>query len=480
MTRVPLEYGDEMMTVEVPDHATVFWPGRSHVDPPEVDPAEATRRALAAPHGAPPLREMVRPGSRVVIAFPDRVKGGTHERAHRKVAIPIIVEELERAGVRAQDITLLCAMGLHRKNTYEELVGYLGQRTVDAFWPERLLMHDAEDPEGIVHLGTTEYGDVVEVNRHVAEADLAILIGHTQGNPYGGYSGGYKMAATGITTWRSIRGHHSPATMLRGDFVPVNVDRSHMRRQFDAVGRAIERGIGKRFFTVDAVLGTTAQVLGVFAGTPDAVQEASWPLAARRTDVALDIADPFDVVLFGQPRSFHYGPGMGTNPILMLQSIGAQITRHRDVLREGVVVIVTSLCDGWFNDAWFPSYRPVFERLALVCDFAEVTRFEDEISTDPALVHKYRAEYAYHPFHAFSMVYMGTVAHRYTERIFIVGARAPGYARAMGCVPVPTVEEALRRAQRIVGRNPRILVLPEAFTKVPVHLRRGRSCASTT
>ncbi|MDR7463173.1 MAG: lactate racemase domain-containing protein [Armatimonadota bacterium] len=474
MLTVPLEYGDGHVRVEVPDSALVFWPGRSHQDPPQVDPAEATQRALEAPLGLPPLRELVRPGSRVVIAFPDRVKGGAHDRAHRKVAIPIIIEELERAGVRPADIVLLCAMGLHRKNTYEELAHYLGRPLVEAFWPDRLLMHDAEDPAGITALGTTEHGDLVEVNRLVAEADLAILIGHTQGNPYGGYSGGYKMAATGITTWRSIRGHHSPRTMLRSDFVPVNVEHSQMRRQFDAIGRAIERGMGKRFFCVDAVLGTDSQVLGVFAGAPDAVQAASWPLASRRTDVPLDIAEPFDVVVFGLPRSFHYGPGMGTNPILMLQAIGAQIVRHRDVLREGVVVIAASLCDGWFNDSWFPSYRVVFERLVQVNELAEVSAFEEEICTDPRLVWKYRAEYAYHPFHAFSMVYMGAVAHRYAERIFIVGARAPGYARAVGCVPVATFADALRRAERIVGAVPRILVLPQAFTRVPVHLRRGR------
>ena len=32
----------------------------------------------------------------------------------------------------------------------------------------------------------------------------SILVGHVQGNPYGGYSGGYKHSATGITNWKSI------------------------------------------------------------------------------------------------------------------------------------------------------------------------------------------------------------------------------------------------------------------------------------
>ena len=38
------------------------------------------------------------------------------------------------------------------------------------------------------------------MNKYVYDADVAVLIGHTQGNPYGGYSGGYKHCATGIST----------------------------------------------------------------------------------------------------------------------------------------------------------------------------------------------------------------------------------------------------------------------------------------
>ena len=310
-----LDYGDELLPVRVPDSATVVRYGETYVDPPEIDPWEATREALRNPLGMPPLRELAKPGDKVVIAFPDRVKGGAHPRAHRRVCIPLILEALQDAGVEMDDITLLCAIGLHRKNTLEELYWYLGREIVDAFWPERLVMHDAEDRNGILDLGSDEMGNTITCNRLAAEADLTIIIGHVQGNPYGGYSGGYKMAATGLTTWSSIRCHHCPETMHRDDFLPASTH-SHMRRQFDSIGKAMEQGIGKRFFAVDAVVGTHAQVLGVYAGAVDEVQKASWPLANQRTNVQLDVTEPFDVVVYGLPRTFHYGPGMGTNPIL--------------------------------------------------------------------------------------------------------------------------------------------------------------------
>lgn len=468
MQEVLLDYGDELMAVQVPDSATVARYGETWVDPPEVDPWEATRDALARPLGMPPLQELAKPGDKVVIAFPDRVKGGAHPRAHRRVAIPLIVETLREAGVELESIILLCAMGLHRKNTLEELYWYLGKDIVDAFWPDRLVMHDAADKASVVDLGTDEMSNVVTCNRLIAEADLPIIIGHVQGNPYGGYSGGYKMAITGMTTWSSIRCHHCPGTMHRDDFIPVSTN-SHMRQQFDAIGKAMEKAIGKRFFAVDAVVGTEAQVLGVYAGAVDEVQKASWPLADRRTNVELEVTEPFDVLVYGLPRSFHYGPGMGTNPVLMLQAIGAQLTRCYGVFQEGGVIIAPSVCDGWFNESWFPSYEHAYEKLQEISDFTDIFQFEDELANDPDAIYKYRFEYAYHPGHPLSMITCGTIAHQRANAVFIPGARKPRYARGMGCVPTRTFADALERAERYVGKKPRILVVPEAFRHVGVH-----------
>jgi len=469
MKDVILDYGDELLSVQLPDSAHVVRYGQTYDDPPEIDPWQATRDALDNPLGLPPLHEMAKPGDKIVIAFPDRVKGGAHPRAHRRVAIPIILETLRNAGCQIEDITLLCSMGLHRKNTLEELYWYLGKDIVDVFWPDRLVMHDAEDPAGIVDLGTDSMGNAVTCNRLVAESDLAIIIGHVQGNPYGGYSGGYKMAVTGFTSWKSIRCHHCPSTMHRDDFMPASTN-SLMRQQFDSIGKAMEDAIGKRFFAVDAVVGTHAQVLGVYAGAVDRVQEASWPLADKRTNVVLDVKEPFDILVWGLPRAFHYGPGMGSNPIFMLQAIGAQLARCYGVFSEGGVIIAPSVCDGWFNPTWFPTYEKAYERLQDTVDFADIFQYEDELARDPDGIHRYRHNYTYHPAHPLSMISMGAVAHQKASAVFIPGARKPRYARGMGCIPTKLFAVALHRAERYVGRHPRILVVPEAFRSVGVHL----------
>ncbi len=333
------------MAVEVPNQAIVVRAGETFTDPPSLaDPLSATRQALAHPLGSPPIGELVGPGSRVVIAFPDRVKGGNHATSHRQVVIPLLVDELVAAGVDEQDITLICAIGLHRKNTDDEFRAYLGDAIVDRFQGDRLVNHDPEDPDGIVNLGTTAHGDVVEVNRLVVEAELAIMIGHSSGNPYGGFSGGYKMPCTGLTTWRSIRCHHTPGTMYRNDFVPISSG-SHFRHQLTQIGQKIESAMTQPFFTVDAVLESRSRQIAVFAGAIPAVEQASWPIAAQRTEVELD-TEPADVLVIGMPRSFHYGPGMGSNPILMLQAIGSSVARAASALKPDPVVICASVCDG--------------------------------------------------------------------------------------------------------------------------------------
>ena len=471
MKEVMLDYGDTHMRVELPETAVIVRYGETYMDPPEVDPREATRRALESPSGIPPLRELGGPDKKVVIGFPDRVKGGFHAKCHRRVAIPMIVEELLKGGTKLENITLLCAVGLHRKNTYEDWLWYLGKDIVDQFWPDRIVNHDADSPD-LCDFGKDEMGNPVQCNRLIAESDLPIVIGHCTGNPYGGYSGGYKMVVTGLTGWESIASHHVPSTMHRRDWMGASTS-SHMRRQFKSIGQAMEKAMGKKFFAVDAVLGQFSQVLDVKAGSLEMVEEATWPLADERTNIYLDMKEPADILVIGLPRNFHYGPGMGTNPILMGLAIGGQLSRCWHAFREGGVIIAASVCDGWFNPHWFPSYEETYHALQNYCTAAEFISSEDamEIARRYEYRFQYSNNYTYHPFHAMSMISGGSASLLWTSAVLIAGAKAPGYARGMGFIPTTTFEDAMERAKKIVGQNPRILCTPECFSGgVAVHL----------
>jgi hypothetical protein len=477
MKEILIDYGDGKMPVNLPDTVTVVRYGDTYEDPASCDPFEATRQALNNPHDFPRLPEMVNAKTTIVIAFPDRVKGGAHATAHRRVAIPMVVEELLKGGAKLENITLVCAMGLHRQNTLEEWYWYLGKDIVDRFYPDRLVNHDGEAADRL-DFGRDEMGNRVLCNRLFAEADLPIVIGHCAGNPYGGFSGGHKMVATGLTAMESIAAHHCPETMHRDDWLGAS-PQCRMRDQFKSIVQCIEKNMGKKIFAVDSVMGQFGGTLDVQAGSLTGVEEATWPLATRRTNITLDeMSGPADVLIMGLPRNFHYGPGMGTNPILMSLAIGGQLSRCWHAVREGCVVIAASVCDGWFNQSWFPSYQRTYDALQKFCTAREFleSAAAAALSKDPEYCYQYSNYYTYHPFHAMSMISGGAVSLLRTSAVFMPGAKAPAFARGMGFIPTSSFEEAFRGAERLVGKNPRIICTPECFSggaAVHLHLKNG-------
>jgi hypothetical protein len=469
---VQFEYGQGHMVAQLPDTAEVFVPGETVPDPPYLEDVEtATRESIEHPVGMPPIAELVGPGARVTLSFPDRVKGGFQENSHRKTCIPLLIDECLKAGVRREDIKLICAIGLHRKNTDAELRRILGEKVYNEFMPtHQIVNHDSEDWDNLIDLGYDELGSRVIMNKEVFESDLPILIGHVLGNPYGGYSGGYKMAATGITHWKCIGAHHVPEVMHRDDFVPASVH-SEMRKRMDAIGVHMESQMGRRFFMCDAVLDTRQRQIAVFSGYAKEMQPLAWSVADRRTFVPW-AGDKFDIMMFGMPQYFHYGNGHGTNPILMLQAIAANVIRHQRVMRDNPVVICSSICNGYFHDEEFPSYRELFELFQgdYHNTLTDLGKYADYFCSKQEYTDKYRYNFGYHAFHPFSMISCGHIAEMYCAAVYIVGAYEPGYARAMGMKTRATFEEALKDAERYVGENPKILALPKAFRTAAVHL----------
>lgn len=472
MKKVLFEYGQGTMEAVLPDSTEVYIPGETVPDPPFLkDPKPETRRSIQNPIGMDRISKLIGKGSKVTISFPDRVKGGFQENSHRKTCIPILIEECLKVGVEKKDIKLICSNGLHRKNTREEMREILGEQIWNDFSPtHQIVNHDSEDWENLIDLGCDELGDCVIMNKEVYESDLAILIGHVLGNPYGGFSGGYKMAATGITHWKSIASHHIPEIMHRNDFTPVS-NTSTMRKKFDAIGMHMEKKMGRKFFMCDAVLDTKARQIGVFSGYGKEMQPESWKLANQRTYIPW-AKKKFDVMMFGLPQKFHYGNGHGTNPILILQAISANVIRHRRVMSDGFVVICSSICNGYFHDEEFPSYRELYEIFQedYHNTLPDVEKYGEYFCSKKGYIDKYRFNYGYHPYHAFSMVSCGHVAEKETSAVYIVGAYSPGYARGMGMKTRASFTDALKDAEKYVGGKPRILALPRCMKTAAVHL----------
>ncbi len=439
---------------------------------PENQLKEAYLESLAHPIGMPRLSELAHKGTTVTFVVPDRVKGGEQDTSHRKLSIRYILEELYGAGVEKKDILFIISNGLHPRSTKEDARALFGKELFDQFWHTgQIISHDSEDQEHMIDLGTTRRGDPVFMNKYVYDSDLPILIGHVQGNPYGGYSGGYKHSATGITNWRSIASHHVPSVMHRTDFTPVNGG-SLMRTKFDEISMHMEEKMGHPFFCCDAVLDTDSRQIAIFSGYAKEMMPLSWKLADQRTYVHW-AQQKYDVLVFGMPQKFHYGDGMGTNPVMMMQALSAQVLRFKRVMSDRCVIICSSLCNGFFHDERWPYLRELYELFQhdYMNILPDLDRYGEYFATNEDYIRKYRFTNAFHPFHGFSMISCGHIAEMNTAAIYIVGAQEPGYARGMGLKTRATFEEALEDARKkFVEKNPSILALPLTFKKSAVHL----------
>jgi lactate racemase len=402
------------------------------------------RAALDRPIDRPPLADQVWPGARVTVAFDDPTVP-CYAPAWAE-GVPAILEALDRGGVREEDVKLVCANALHRKFTLGELAGVLGEGIVRRF-ADRLVCHDAEDPDGLVHLGTTADGHDVEINRRVLDSALTVYLNCSTTR---GFSGGWKSVCVGLSTYRSIRHHHDPDTMS------MSLDRNRMHEVLDRMGSVAEEHLGTdRIFKVETVLANPLQVHRVFGGSVRSTRHAVVDLLRahqpRRRDV---VAEPADVVLYGVPDWSPYAAYSFTNPILTLISTGLGYLGGmiEAAGKPGCTVIMATPCPDRWDDAHDPSYREVWERvLPGTGDPYEVRRrFEPVLAERRDLVDRYRTAHAFHPVHAVMALYP-LKRLRHAGRVLVAGAEDPGVVRHAGFEPAATVEDALASARQEHG-----------------------------
>ena len=143
-------------------------------------------------------------GDKVAIIFTDITRASPDE-----LLVPALLAELEAAGVRDEDVTLLCGIGMHRPSTPEEKVTKLGQAVVERY---RVIDNEPQNPDALVDLGVVH--DIpLSVHRVAYEADLLIATGSVDPHQYAGYSGGPKTVAVGAAGEPLIAYSHGPAFM---------------------------------------------------------------------------------------------------------------------------------------------------------------------------------------------------------------------------------------------------------------------------
>ena len=456
---VQIVFGDDYIEATLPSTTRLVEPSFSIPMEPIADLARAVHIALKNPMDAQPLTDQVGPNWSVTIAFDDPTV--PCYASVWETAISTVLGELKKIGVDKNRITLLCANALHRKFRLSELETILGSTIVHAFC-DRIVCHDAEDPNGIVHLGETRSGYDVEVNRNVVESNLTIYVNAAST----GFNGGWKSICVGLSSWRSIRWHHTP------DIMSMSLVRNPMHEILNEMGELVESKLGRgRIFKIETLLANPFQAACMWTGSVNATRQASLELLkARSVPRRQLLSDKADIICYGLPNWSPYAAFSNMTPILTLISTGLGYLGGmiEAIGKPGCSVIIATPCPNQWDENHHPTHREIWNRvLANTKDPDQImSSYADEFATRADYIAKYRSKYAFHPIHGL-LALQPLKRLRHVSQVFIAGIQEPKIAQRLNFTPTKTVEEAIVEAQSFHGKDAVV-----AFVQYPMMINR--------
>ena len=406
-------FGAGTQEAEVPEKNLLGVLRASEAAPGLTGEAEV-RRALAEPIGSPRLREIVRPGEKIAIVTSDI----TRPMPTYKV-MPALLDELYAAGVKAEDITLVFALGSHRKHTDEERKKLAGERA----WKETACVDS--DPADCVHMGVTAAGTPVDITRVVAEADRRICLGNIEYHYFAGYSGGAKAIMPGVSTRDAIQSNHS--MMVRPEACAGALETNPLRMDIEEAGAVC--GID---FILNVVLSEHKEIIRAVAGHPVKAHRAG--CAFLDTLYLKELPRGADIVLVSQ--------GGAPKDLNLYQTQKALDNARHAVNPGGVIVLIGSCKEG------------LGERV-----------FEEWMTTSPspgAMIERIGRDFQLggHKAAAIAMTLE-------KADIYLVSDLEADFVRSIFLTPQPSVQEALDKAFEKLGPEATVLAMPYGGSTLP-------------
>lgn len=422
-----LKYGKEVVSFKIPEEQVLYelW-GKQY--PALADLQKVYRHALDYPIDSAPLREIVKPGEKVVVTVSDITRGW--QRNDR--VLPVLIETLNEAGIPDANITILIVVGAHRLNTEDEFGELCGKEICHRV---RVINHDCWDTKNMVYLGKTSRGTEVSVNRLAVEADRLILTGGVIYHYMAGYGGGRKGILPGLSSIKTIRQNHlmamSPA-LGSGSNPYAASGRTRGNEMHEDMMEVA--GFVQPDFIVNTVPNLDGQIAGVFAGN----WVSAWLDSVKLVDeiFGVEVEEEADIVIAtagGYPRDIN------------LYQTGKTMDNAYYAMKKGGVAVILAECPDisepreffqWFE---FPSLLEMEKSLRENFTIAGWVALKEMECNDKG------------PF------------------ILLTKKENFDLVKKAKFTPASSIDEALKLAYEKCGtKNPRITVMPQGANTFPI------------
>jgi len=411
--KLQIGFGASTQDIDVPDTNLIGIMKPEKVET-LVTGVKAVINSLTQPIESPRLSEIIKPGEKIVIITSDI----TRPLPSNKI-IPAVLDELCIANVHPEDVTIVFALGGHRKHTKEEMVKLVGKDIYN-----RILCVDS-DPDDFVYMGTTGTGTPVNITRIVAEAEMRIGIGNIEYHYFAGYSGGAKAIMPGVSTRSAIQSNHSK--MVQPESTAGRIEGNPVRQDIEEAIKYCPLD-----FIVNVVLDEHKEIIYAVAGHPIYAHRDG----CRFIDKIYrkNLSRYADIVIASQG---------GEPKDLNLYQTQKALDNAKHAVRPGGIIILVGSCREGMGDE-------VFENWMVNSDSVE------------SLIQRIQADFQLggHKAAAIALVLQ-------RADIYLVSEMEQEFVRSIFLNPYATVQSALRDAFAKLGNNATVLVMPYAGLTLP-------------
>jgi nickel-dependent lactate racemase len=417
MVDVWLPYGKTEVCVRIP--ARNFLGTIEPKEKPGVPDARAEiERALKEPIGSKRLSEIAKPEHKVAIVVDDATRP-----APSHLMVPPLLNELNAAGVKDENVTVIFGCGTHKAVTQEEALQLLGEEVVRRV---KTLSHNCNATD-LVYVGETKkHGTKVYLNKVFAEADLKILSGDVGFHYYAGYGGGRKSVLPGVSGEETIKHNHAmilhpnaKTGILEGN--PIHEDMVEAAR------------LAKVDFILNVVTNSKSEVVKAFAG--DLEQAFYEGVKVVDEMYRVTVNRKADIVIVS--------PGGHPADVNLFQAYKGVDSALEVVKRGGVVVLVAECPEGHGNQVFYD----------WMVKFGDLRAVEREIKRNFVLG-GHKAYYLLKALQNHDIILVSSMPDYYATNIFKLKT-----ARA--------VNSALNEAFSIAGKDAKVWAMPYGNFTLP-------------
>lgn len=244
--------------------------------------SEKTYQGLKNSLGVRPLK----PSAKAIVVISDNTRPVPYS-GKNNILYPII-QELIKAKLSPEQITLLVATGTHRKMEQKELKKMIDSRTFELGIP--IIQHDWQDKKNLKYLGTTSRNTPVFLNRYYIESDIRILTGLVESHFMAGVSGGRKSICPGLVGKKTMEVFHGTNFMASPKAIDLVLDENPCHEEALEIAKMAPPDL-----TINVTLDRYYKPTGVFVGS---LEKAHLAAVKKIKDyVIIPIKQKYDLVI---------------------------------------------------------------------------------------------------------------------------------------------------------------------------------------